>query len=114
MQPGQRCSRNRIEGFAAGQVLATIPLQAARPAPLNEALTATMRAQAVGTGSFEQRVGPSINLLKKLIGKVFLEVSREVGQGLFEGVHIRSFHGVLHLTTIYTIVYTVLLERTNS
>tara|TARA_R110002124_G_scaffold98914_2_gene244607 strand:- start:18829 stop:18972 length:144 start_codon:yes stop_codon:yes gene_type:complete len=36
-------------------------------------------------------VSLSIYFPKKLIGKVFLEINREVGQGLFEGTKVRFF-----------------------
>jgi hypothetical protein len=69
----------------------------------------------MGAGSFEQRVSLSINLPKELIGKVSLlfEIHREVGQGLFKGVDVGSFHNLLPRGTGYTVVYTVSLEQTN-
>ena len=63
---------------------------------------------------FEQRVGLSINLPKELIGKVLFEINREVGQGLFEGINVSFFHVALHRRTVYTVLYTVLSEHTNS
>jgi len=67
----------------------------------------------MGAGSFEQRVSLSINLPKELIGKVLFEIHREVGQGLFKGVDVGSFHNLLPRGTGYTVVYTVSLEQTN-
>jgi hypothetical protein len=46
--------------------------------------------------------------------KVLLGVSREVGQGLFESIQVSFLHVAFHRRTVYTVLYTVLLERTNS
>jgi len=64
-------------------------------------------------GGFEQRVGLSINLPKELIGKVLFEINREVGQGLFKGVDVGSFHNLPQRGTEYTVLYTVSPEQTN-
>jgi len=113
MQLGQRCSRNGIEGFVTAQILAPIPPQATRAPPFYKALITTVRTLAMRASGFEQRVGLSINLPKELIGKVLFEINREVGQGLFNGVDVGSFHNLLQRGTGYTVVYTVSPEQTN-
>jgi len=50
-------------------------------------------------GGFDQRVGLSINLPKELTGKLLFEINREVGQGLFKGVDVGSFHNLLQKVT---------------
>jgi hypothetical protein len=49
----------------------------------------------MGVGGFDHRVGLSIDLPKELIGKVLFEINREMGQGLFKGVDVGSFHSML-------------------
>jgi len=110
---GLRCSRNGIEGFVTAQILAPIPPQATRAPPFYKALITTVRTLAMRASGFEQRVGLSINLPKELIGKVLFEINREVGQGLFNGVDVGSFHNLLQRGTGYTVVYTVSSEQTN-
>ena len=66
------------------------------------------------SGRFKQSVRLSVDLPKKLMGKVLFEINREVGQGLFEGTKVSFFHVALHRRTVYTVVYTVLSECTNS
>lgn len=82
--------------------------------PFDDVLMTTMRTWVVRSGRFKQGVSLSIDLPKKLIGKVLLEINREMGQGLFEGTKVSFFHVALHRRTVYTVIYTVLLWRTNS
>lgn len=74
--------------------------------PFDVILVTAMRALAVRSGRFKQGVNLSIDLLKKLVGKVLFEINQEVGQGLLEGVKVGLFHLALHRSTVYTVVCT--------
>ncbi len=53
--------------------------------PFDDVLITATRASAVRSGSFKQGVSLSIDLPKKLIGKVLFEINRGRGPGSFRG-----------------------------